>query len=107
MVKELKVNKYSQLEIRNLLKNVSKDDLSKEELAIINKYVSKPVLTYKNMSSISRILGIKLDELLSEKTISTKVLNFRNKNSEVKEEKLATILDFMVIANSQIELSEG
>lgn len=107
MVKELKVNKYSQIEIRNLLKNISGDNLSYKELAIIDDYIQKPVLTYKNMLSISRILNIDLDELLSKKTISTKVLNFRNKNSEVKEEKLATILDFMIVANSQIELCEG
>lgn len=107
MVKELKVNKYSQLEIRNLLKNTNLSNLSQEELAIVDGYIQKPILTYKNMSPISRILNIDLDELLGKKTISTKVLNFRNKNSEVKEEKLATILEFMVVANNQIELCEG
>lgn len=107
MVKELKVNKYSQLEIRNLLKNTNLSNLSQEELAIVDGYIQKPILTYKNMSPISRILNIDLDELLGKKNISTKVLNFRNKNSEVKEEKLATILEFMVVANNQIELCEG
>lgn len=86
-------NNYSQYTIKYLLQKVDKSQLSQNEIQIIEDYKSQPILTLSNMSIISNILNINVDELISQTKISTN--NY----------KIHTILKFMKECNRQIELS--
>lgn len=103
----LVVNKYSELEIKNILVNMPKENLTEEELDIVNSYIATPNLTPRNMFVISKVLNIDLSELLSKKAITVDNLSFRNKGEELQKEKLFTVLRFMVTASKQVELSGG
>ncbi|WP_414047362.1 hypothetical protein ACMGE7_11650 [Macrococcus equi] len=106
MAQEIMVNKYSTREVQNRLNKMSKDSLTDLELSTIDAYLKNPSLTPKNMFIIAKVLNMDLSELLSKKTISPEKLSFRNKGSKVQEEKLFTILKFMVVAGKQIEMCE-
>lgn len=89
----IEFNNYSQYTIKYLLQKVDKSQLSQNEIQIIEDYKSQPILTLSNISIISNILNIDIDELLSQTKISTN--NY----------KIHTILKFMTECNKQIELS--
>src|SRR5699024_3197880 len=103
MTEALVVNKYSEMEIKNLLSKVNLTQLPEEEADIIESYLNCPKLTINNMSTVAKDLDISVDELLSEKNISMENLNFRNRKDDKQNEKLSLILKFMVVASRQVE----
>lgn len=89
----IEFNNYSQYKIKYLLQKVDKSQLSQNEIKTIDDFITQPILTLSNISIISNILNIDIDELLSQTKISTN--NY----------KIHTILKFMKECNKQIELS--
>lgn len=105
MTTSIKVNKYSEIEIKNLLMKKDNDELSVEEVNIKNDYLAYPKLTMNNINGISSLLNIKVNELLETESIDTNSINFRNKKNDSMNEKISLILKLMVVSSKQLEIS--
>ncbi|MEB6231178.1 hypothetical protein [Mammaliicoccus sciuri] len=105
MSNSVKVNKYSEIEIKALLKQIDDKSLNNNQLEIKYNYINDSKLTYKNSKDIANILGIDIKELLAIEVIDIESINFRNKKNNDLNVSINNILNFMVIANKQLEIS--
>lgn len=105
MSNSVKVNKYSEIEIKALLKQKDDKSLNNEQLKLKYDYIKDPKLTYKNSKDIANILGLDIKELLAVEVIDVESINFRNKKNNDLNESINNILNFMIIANKQLEIS--
>ncbi|MEB7383481.1 MULTISPECIES: hypothetical protein [Staphylococcus] len=105
MTTSIKVNKYSEIEIKKLLLNKNSSELTVEEINAKNEYLAYPKLTIKNINIISQLLNISVNELLETENIDINSINFRNKKNDSMNEKISSILKLMVVSSKQLEVS--
>ncbi|PTI73812.1 hypothetical protein [Staphylococcus succinus] len=105
MTTSIKVNKYSEIEIKKLLLNKNNSELTVEESNVVSEYLAYPKLTIKNINIISNLLNISVDELLETENIDINSINFRNKKNDSMNEKISSILKLMVVSSKQLEVS--
>lgn len=105
MTTSIKVNKYSEIEIKKLLLNKNNSELTVEENKVKNEYLAYPKLTIKNINIISNLLNISVNELLETENININSINFRNKKNDSMNEKISSILKLMVVSSKQLEVS--